>query len=98
MNDADARLGPPVASMLARLSPMLVNMHEAKSRLSELVRLVADGHEVIIGRNGDPVARLVPYRDRAVSRRPGRLRGKIQMAADFDVTPDDVLDAFEGTA
>ena len=39
-----------------------VNMHEAKSRLSKLVESVETGEEVeiVIARNGTPVARLVP--------------------------------------
>jgi prevent-host-death family protein len=38
-----------------------VNMHEAKTRLSELVALVEKNHEVVrICRNGTPVAALVP--------------------------------------
>ena len=38
-----------------------VNMHDAKSRLSELVQLVESGEEteVVIARNGRPVARLL---------------------------------------
>lgn len=39
-----------------------VNMHEAKSRLSQLVDAVESGREaeIIIARNGKPAARLVP--------------------------------------
>ncbi|MGI9016209.1 MAG: type II toxin-antitoxin system Phd/YefM family antitoxin [Euzebya sp.] len=75
---------------------MLVNMHEAKSRLSELVRQVANGEEIIIGRHGVPVARLVPYHRQSRPRRPGRLRERIVVASDFDATPEDVLAAFDG--
>lgn len=77
---------------------MIVNVHEAKSSLSQLLRRVAAGEEIIIGRNGDPVARLVPYRESAHPRSPGRLRGLIELAPDFDATPEDLIDAFEGTA
>ncbi|MGI8574155.1 MAG: type II toxin-antitoxin system Phd/YefM family antitoxin [Egibacteraceae bacterium] len=76
---------------------MLVNMHEAKSQLSQLVRRVTAGEEIVIGRNGAPVARLVPYRQIPSPRHPGRLRGRIELAADFDVTPADVMEAFEGS-
>ncbi len=76
---------------------MIVNMHEAKSSLSQLVRRVAAGEEIIIGRNGEPVARLVPYHHAASPRAPGRLRGRIELAPDFDATPDDVLESFEGS-
>lgn len=48
-----------------------VNMHEAKSRLSELVKAVETRHEtVVLCRAGEPVAEL-----RAVAKRKGsRLR------------------------
>ena len=38
---------------------LTVNMHEAKSRLSELVRKAEAGEVVILARGGKPVARLV---------------------------------------
>lgn len=38
-----------------------VNMHEAKSSLSELVRLSLEGEDVVVARNGEPVVRLVPF-------------------------------------
>ena len=57
-------------------------MHEAKTTLSRLVDRVAEGEEVVIARNGEPVALLsAPKR---VPRRPGRLKGRIWIAADFD--------------
>ena len=37
-----------------------VGMHEAKTKLSQLVERAEAGEEVIIARNGKPVARLVP--------------------------------------
>jgi prevent-host-death family protein len=38
------------------------NIHEAKSSLSQLVKKTEQGEEVIIMRNGEPVAKLVRYR------------------------------------
>jgi prevent-host-death family protein len=38
---------------------MQFNVHEAKSNLSQLLDLVAQGQEVILARNGNPVAKLV---------------------------------------
>ncbi|MEK6374825.1 MAG: type II toxin-antitoxin system prevent-host-death family antitoxin [Acidobacteriota bacterium] len=61
-----------------------VNIYEAKTRLSQLVDRAANGEEVIIARNGRPVARIVAFRRPAVIRRPGRLRGKIRLARNFD--------------
>ena len=38
----------------------IFNMHEAKTKLSHLVELMEAGEEVVIARNGFPVAQLVP--------------------------------------
>jgi len=75
-----------------------VNMHEAKTRLSELGELVWRGERVIIAKAGKPYLDLVPHRERRKRRKPGRLKGRIKMAPDFDRTPPDVIDDFEGGA
>ena len=41
---------------------MQVNIFEAKNRLSQLIRSVQAGEEVVIANRGEPVARLVPAR------------------------------------
>jgi prevent-host-death family protein len=72
-----------------------VGVHEAKTRLSELLRAVAAGQEVEILRNGDPVARLVSVRPRT-RRRFGHDEGVFEVPSDFDAPlSDDVLAAFE---
>ena len=73
-----------------------VNVYEAKTHLSQLLERVEAGEEIIIGRAGRPVARLVPYHSQAVKRRPGYWRGKVKIADDFDETPDWLVAAFEG--
>ena len=75
---------------------MIVNVHEAKTQLSRLLERVAAGEEVIIGKAGRPVARLVPYVDRPQPRAPGRWRDRVRIAADFDDTPEEIISAFEG--
>lgn len=80
----------------AKLSPVIVNMHEAKSNLSRLVERAASGEEIVIGRAGRPVARLVAYEPTRPPRVPGALRGRIAMAEDFDQSPAWLVDAFEG--
>ena len=75
-----------------------INLYEAKTKLSELVDRAAAGEEIVIARDGRPVARLVAYKPRARKRRKlGLLAGKLKVPDDFDdPLPDDVLDAFEG--
>ena len=78
---------------------MEINIYAAKSQLSQLVRRVAEGEEVVITRNGEPVARLVPVTRAAGARRLGTLAGSIRMGESFDAPlPDEILDLFEGKA
>lgn len=67
---------------------------EAKTQLSALVDRAAAGEEIIIAKAGKPLAVLVAYQPRRVRRVPGRLRGKIEIADDFDTLPDDIAEAF----
>ena len=72
----------------------ITNISEAKAQLSSLIEKVLAGEDVIIGKAGKPVARLVPYTEPTQSRRPGALKGKIRIADDFDTLPPDIADAF----
>ena len=73
-----------------------VNIYEAKTHLSDLVERAAAGEEIIIAKAGKPRARLVPLRP-ATPRQPGRAKGKIWIAADFDAPlPDAVVRDFTG--
>lgn len=70
-------------------------MHEAKTKLSQLVERAEAGEEIIIARNGNPVARLVPVRsENRLADVYGALRGQIHVADDFDELPDDIAEAF----
>jgi prevent-host-death family protein len=63
---------------------MQVNMHEAKTRLSELVAAAERGEEILIARNGKPAARLVAVVTQHPPVRLGVLAGQIELAEDFD--------------
>ena len=75
---------------------MVINVYEAKTHLSRLLDRAAAGEEIVLGKSGKPMARLVPYREQRRPRVPGRLAGKIWIAPDFDDTPEDIIAAFEG--
>jgi prevent-host-death family protein len=62
----------------------VTNMHDAKSKLSQLVAEVIEGKEVIIANAGKPVARLVAYQTAPPKRTPGYWKGKVRIAANFD--------------
>ena len=73
-----------------------VNIHEAKTRLSQLLAQLDDGEEIVIARAGKPVARLVPVVQQPARRHPGSAKGKVTIAPDFDAPlPEAVLRAFE---
>jgi prevent-host-death family protein len=61
----------------------VVNMHEAKTTLSQLVEQAERGEEILIARAGTPVARLVALR-RGTRRVLGQWRGRVRMSDDFD--------------
>ena len=77
---------------------MQVNMHEAKSNLSALAEKARQGETVVIAKAGKPYVDLLPHKDNRIQRQPGRFKGQIQLAADFDRTPESLIEAFEGKA
>jgi prevent-host-death family protein len=72
----------------------VTNISEAKAQLSALIEKVLAGEEVIIGKAGRPVAKLVRYDRGEKPRHPGALKGKITIADDFDELPADISAAF----
>jgi prevent-host-death family protein len=72
----------------------ITNISDAKAQLSALIDRVVSGEEVIIGKAGKPVAKLVRYERSEATRSPGALRGKIAIAPDFDELPRDLAEAF----
>lgn len=75
-----------------------VNLYEAKTKLSQLVKEAADGATIVIARSGEPVAQLVPLGQGAKPvRTPGMWAGKGWIADDFDAPlPPDIQALFEG--
>jgi prevent-host-death family protein len=72
----------------------IMNIREAKSQLSKLVERALEGEDVIIARAGKPMVRLVPVRDNGTRRKGGQWKGKVRIAEDFDVLPQDVARSF----
>lgn len=76
----------------------VVNVGEAKATLSRLLVAVEDGEEIVIGRNGRPIATLSRY-EGPTGRRdltPPWADEDVWIADDFDETPDWLVDLFEG--
>jgi prevent-host-death family protein len=77
----------------------IVNIHEAKTRLSRLVEQAARGESFIIAKAGRPLVRVVaidaPTPDKV--RRLGFLKGEIVVPDDFDrLGEQEIVEQFEG--
>ena len=72
-----------------------INIHDAKTHFSRLVERAEAGEEIVLARDGHPVARLAPLRPRRQSREPGIWRGLVSLAPDFDEPDDGLQDSFE---
>ena len=78
---------------------MQVNILEAKTNLSNLVRLIETGKEdcIIIARYGKPIVKMVMYNDAPVSKRIGVAKGKLKSPEDLDQYNDEIAAMFGGT-
>lgn len=72
-----------------------VQVREFRENLARFLREAERGEEIVIMTRDKPVARLIPPGPLA-PRLFGLMRGKIKMAPDFDVTPQEIIDAMEG--
>jgi prevent-host-death family protein len=74
----------------------IVNIQEAKTHLSRLLRRVKEGEPFVIAQAGKPVAIVSPFHGDLPPRKPGSLRGKIWVAPDFDAPDPDIEKLFHG--
>lgn len=75
-----------------------INMLEAKTQLSRLVDAIERGteQEIVIARNGKPVARLVPVEQCPIDKRIGVVRGLFEVPDDIDSSNEEVAHLFTG--
>jgi prevent-host-death family protein len=71
---------------------IIMSLHEAKTKLSELVRDALDGETVVIARHGKPAVRLVPVKEAEDVRELGFYSGAVRIADDFDAPLNDFQD------
>jgi len=72
----------------------IANIHDAKSRLSQLVEHAMNGEEVVIAKAGKPMVRLVPILSDNTARQGGQWKGRVHIGKDFDELPKDIATAF----
>lgn len=67
----------------------VVNIHKAKTTLSSLIERALNGEKIVIARNGKPVVTLAKIQKQKKERMPGKFKGKIWIAPDFDQIPQE---------
>lgn len=73
------------------------NLYDAKSSLSRLVERAAAGEDIVIAKNGRPMAKLTAVSGAGARRKPGGWKGRVVMRKDFDdPLPDELQAAFAG--
>lgn len=78
------------------MTMIMVNIHEAKAKLSEFLDRVAAGDRVMICKRNQPVAELRAVEQKRTAPRPiGGATGIVIPPSFFDPMPDEFLDAFE---
>src|SRR5919107_715174 len=74
-----------------------IGVRELRANLSGLLRQARQGASFLVMSRNEVIAEIRPPPGVERPRRiPGLLKGKIRMAEDFDVLPDDVLWTMEG--
>ena len=75
-----------------------VTIHEAKTNLSKLIARAEAGEEIVIARGKEPVVRLAPVVTKRERRKPGRLKGKVDIPDSFFFDPlsEEELRLWEG--
>jgi prevent-host-death family protein len=72
--------------------PTIVNVHQAKTHFSRLLKRAHEGEEIVLAKSGKPYARLVPLEE-AQLRVPGIADGRVDKAF-FEPLPESELKAW----
>jgi prevent-host-death family protein len=63
----------------------VINVHDLKTNYSRYLEQVIAGNEVLLGKHGKPVAKIVPLSESATEpRKLGMLKGKLRMNDNFN--------------
>jgi prevent-host-death family protein len=75
------------------------NIHEAKTQLSKLVEMAANGEPFVIAKAGKPMVKVVAIEEPAPAQRFGFMAGQIKVPDNFDSMGSDQITAlFDGDA
>ena len=74
---------------------MVINVSEAKAKLSQLIEMVYHGEEVTIAKNNLPVVDLVVHKPKK-RRKLGLAKGKLKYEGDLRDTDHEIEEMFYG--
>ena len=66
-----------------------VNIHEAKTNLSKLIKKVVSGEEVVIAKGNKPLVKMVLLNGKKPKRTLGSAKGALKVSEDFDEPLED---------
>ena len=66
-----------------------IDINQVKQNFPELIQKTIKNGEVIITKNGQPIAKLIPFTKTKKERKFGTAKGLIKMSDDFDQPIDD---------
>jgi prevent-host-death family protein len=69
-----------------------IPIHEAKTQFSRLIARAEAGEVIVVRRGSTPVAKIIAYSEPVTPRRPGGLKGSIELGEDFAAPLDDFAD------
>ncbi len=75
----------------------ITNVHEARTNFCQILAQVESGEEVIIGKYGQPVAKLIPFSEVAKPRKLGRLSKSYWEAEDCWDSDEKIIADFEAS-
>jgi prevent-host-death family protein len=75
---------------------MQININEAKTHLSQLIKRALAGDEVVIARANEPLVRLEPVVRDTRPRVGGQWAGQVQIPENFEFTEEEIDEMISG--
>ncbi len=72
----------------------IINIHEAKTNFSKLLKRAENGEEIVISKAGHPIAKIISLKNKK-NRKFGTAKGKVIIHDNFNAPlPDDIMENF----
>ena len=75
----------------------IANITEAKTQLSKLIQQALAGDEVLIARSGEPIIKLLPYKQDTSPRVGGQWAGQVHYACSIEEMDKEIEELFEAS-